>query len=255
MSEDGTAGRTGPGGPRSGPLPAVASAVGPVAGASRGPVLARAEAAPPERRRLLRRRPRRKLSEILADMAADESRERVTIADLVRAMHGRAFGALLLVFALPNALPAIPGTSGILGLPLLFLAAQMTLGRPPWLPRFISLRGMARGDFATLVARVTPWLERADTLTASRLHLLVDGPAERVVGLICLILATVLVLPVPFGNMLPGLAICMVALGVLERDGLWVVVGTITGALALVVAWGVIYAMAVGAWFILANAF
>jgi hypothetical protein len=55
--------------------------------------------------------------------------------------------------------------------------------------------------------------------------------------------------------MLPGLAICMVALGVLERDGLWVVVGTITGALALVVAWGVIYAMAVGAWFILANAF
>lgn len=212
-------------------------------------------ARPQDRRRLLRRRPRRKLSEILVDMAADDSRERVSIADLVRAMDGRAFGALLLVFAFPNALPAIPGTSGILGLPLLFLAAQMTLGRSPWLPRFISLRSMARTDFANLVDRVTPWLERADTLTASRLHPLVDGPAERLIGLVCLILATVLVLPVPFGNMLPGLAICMVALGVLERDGLWVLIGTVTGALALVVAWGVIYAMAVGLWFIVSNAF
>lgn len=237
--------------------PRVGSGIGrgavPGMGVGTGPAFV--AAAPPERRRLLRRRPKRKLSEILADMAADTSRERVSIADLVRAMDGRAFGALLLVFAFPNALPAIPGTSGILGLPLLFLAAQMTLGRPPWLPRFISLRGMARSDFANLVDRVTPWLERADKLTASRLHLLVDGPAERLVGLICLILATVLVLPVPFGNMLPGLAICMVALGVLERDGLWVVIGTVTGALALVVAWGVIYAMAMGAWFILSNAF
>ena len=209
----------------------------------------------PDRRRLLRRQPKRKLSEILTDMAADDSRDRVSIADLVRAMDGRAFGALLLIFALPNALPAIPGTSGILGLPLLFLAAQMALGRAPWLPRFIASRGMARADFTTLVGRVTPWLERADKLTASRLHLLVDGPAERLIGLVCLVLATVLVLPVPLGNMLPGLAICMFALGLLERDGLWVLAGVLTGVVAIGVAWGVVWALAKAAWFLIANAF
>lgn len=202
-----------------------------------------------------RRRPKRSLAEILGQLARDPSRERISVADIVAAMDGRAFGALLLVFAFPNALPAIPGTSGILGLPLLFLAAQMFIGRAPWLPAFISQRSMARGDFANLTDRVTPWLVRAERMTASRLHPFVDGPAERLIGLVCLILATVLVLPVPFGNMLPGLAICMIALGVLERDGLWVILGTLTGAASLAIAWGVIYALAKMAWFLVANAF
>lgn len=219
------------------------------------PQVARGPRVPVRERLRLRRGPKRTLAQILGDMAADTTRERVSIADLVRSMDGRAFGALLLVFAFPNALPAIPGTSGILGLPLLFLAAQMTLGRSPWLPRFISQRSMARGDFANLVDRVTPWLRRAERMTAARLTFLVDGWAERLVGLLCLILALVLVLPVPFGNMLPGLAICLFALGVLERDGLWVLGGVVTGAVALVVASGVIYAMARALWFLLVNAF
>lgn len=219
------------------------------------PQRVRAARLPVRERLRLRRRPQRTLAQILSEMAADDSRDRVSIADLVRAMDGRAFGALLLVFAFPNALPAIPGTSGILGLPLVFLAAQMTLGRSPWLPRFISMRSMARADFANLVERVTPWLRRAERMTQARLTVLVDGWAERLVGLVCLILALVLVLPVPFGNMLPGLAICLIALGVLERDGLWVIGGTVTGAVALVVASGVIYAMARAVWFLLVNAF
>lgn len=62
---------------------------------------------------------RKRLSAILDEIAADESRARIAVADLVTAMEARAYGALLLIFALPNVLPAPPGTSGILGLPLL----------------------------------------------------------------------------------------------------------------------------------------
>lgn len=209
----------------------------------------------PRRFRLRPPRPRKKLSQILDEMAHDASRERVAIADLVRAMHGRAFGALLLVFAIPNALPAIPGTSGILGMPLLFLTAQMMLGRLPWLPRFIAERGMARADFQGLVGRVNPWLDWADKLTAPRLQLLVEPLAEKLVGAFALVLSIVLVLPVPFGNMLPGFAICLIALGVLERDGLWVLGGIASGLLALFVASGVIYALARGAWFLVTSTF
>lgn len=212
-----------------------------------------AEAAPGRPRRFRPRRPRRKLSEILSEIAHDATLDRVAIADLMRAMDGRAFGALLLIFAIPNALPAIPGTSGILGLPLLYLAAQMMLGRSPHLPRFVSSRGMGRAEFGALVERINPWLARADRLTAPRLHWLMDGWAERVVGAWVLVLATVLVLPIPFGNMLPGFAICLVALGVLERDGLWILGGIISGVLALWVASGVIYLLARGAWMLIAG--
>jgi hypothetical protein len=210
------------------------------------------------RRGFLRRRPprpRKKLAEILAELAADETRERVSIADIVTAMHGRAFGALMLIFAVPNALPAIPGTSGILGLPLLFLSAQMMLGREPWLPKVISNRSVMRTDFAALVARVNPWLDWADRFTAPRLQWLVGGAAQRFLGLFCLLLSAVLILPIPLGNMLPAFAICLIALGVLERDGLWVLAGILAGLLAVIVVWGVILALATAAWFVVVNAF
>lgn len=215
------------------------------------------EAASARRRRLRlgAPRPRKKLSEILDELAGDSTRTRVSLADLVRAMHGRAFGALLLVFAFPNALPAIPGTSSILGLPLLFLSAQMMLGRPVWLPKVVSLRSMSRDDFANLVDRVNPWLEWADRFTAPRLSFLGETAAQRLIGAFCLILSVVLVLPVPLGNMLPGIALCLIALGVLERDGLWIAGGVIVGGVALLVAWGVVYALARGAWFLITNAF
>ena len=207
------------------------------------------------RRRLLRRpRPKKKLAQILEELAADMSRARISIADLALAMHGRAFGALLLVFAVPNALPAIPGTSSILGLPLLFLAAQMMLGRNVWLPKLVSQRSMSRDDFANLVERVNPWLDWADGFTTPRLMLLTEPVALRVLGFVCLVLSIVLVLPVPLGNMLPGIAICLIALGILERDGLWVLGGVVVGGFALLVAWGVIYALARAAWFLLTNA-
>jgi hypothetical protein len=211
------------------------------------------ESARPRRARI--HQPRRKLSEILSALAADESRASVSIADLLGTMHGRAFGALLLIFALPNALPAIPGTSGILGLPLLFLSAQMMLGRQPWLPKFISLRSMPRDDFANLVDRVNPWLEWADRFTSPRLQALTEPLAQRLVGAFCLLLSIVLALPVLFVNMLPGTALCLIGLGVLERDGLWMTGGLVLGLLALAVAAFVILALGGGAWFVFSNAF
>src|SRR3990167_7096408 len=56
--------------------------------------------------------PGRRMSELLKSIAADSTQERITIADLLSAMEGRAFGALLLLFAFPNILPSPPGPAG-----------------------------------------------------------------------------------------------------------------------------------------------
>lgn len=67
---------------------------------------------------------------------------------------------------------------------------------------------------------------------------------ECLVGLVCLLLSVVLVLPIPLGNVLPALAISLLALGVLTRDGLWVLVELPTAVVsAVVVASGVAFAM------------
>ena len=96
----------------------------------------------PSRWRRMSREPGQKFSEILAAIAADDSLDRVKVADLVGAMGDRAFGPLLFVFALPNILPAPPGTSGVLAIPLVFLAIQLMFGRKPWLPGFIASRSV-----------------------------------------------------------------------------------------------------------------
>jgi len=75
--------------------------------------------------------PRRRLSDILREIVDQGDSSHITVGDLLRSMDGRAFGALLLIFAFPNVLPAPPGLAAFLGLPLLYLSAQMMLGRMP----------------------------------------------------------------------------------------------------------------------------
>lgn len=208
-------------------------------------------------RRLRRKKrpPRKRLSELLDEIGADEGRIRISVSDILQLMSGRAIGALLLIFALPNALPAPPGVSGILGLPLVYLSAQMMLGRMPWLPPFIANRSMSREDYLQTVSRVTPLLARAERLLKPRLSALVRHPAERIIGAVCLLLALVLILPIPFGNMLPAFAIVLIALGVLERDGLWVLGGLLVAVGAMSIVSGVVYAAIKTTIYLMLNAF
>ncbi|ESW60771.1 MAG: ABC transporter permease [Rhodobacter sp. CACIA14H1] len=198
---------------------------------------------------------KKRFSQILDAIGADERRERVSVSDLMRAMDARAVAALILLFALPNVVPTPPGTSSILGLPLLYLTAQAMLGKLPWLPAIIADRSMTRADFNSFVGRVTPLLARVERLLRPRFLFITSATGERVIGGLCFVLAVVLALPIPLGNMLPALAISLMALGVLERDGVWVVIGALVGALSMVIVSGVVWALAKAAIFLLVNAF
>ena len=181
---------------------------------------------------------------MLRDLAAAD-RERIAIADILAAFGDRAFGALMLVFAAPNALPTPPGTSSVLGAPLLFITFQLMIGRSVlWLPRLITNRSVARADFARLVDRMAPWLEKAERLLRPRLTLLIGPVADRFIGAACLLLAVILFLPIPLGNMVPALAIAAFAIGLIERDGAAVSVGWAGTAAAA----GILVAISAALW-------
>lgn len=182
---------------------------------------------------------------MLAEIANDPARERIAIADVRNAMGDRAFGALLFVFAVPNTLPVnAPGVSVVLGIPLLFLSLQLMLGFTlPWLPRAVVEATVTRQSFARVMNVVVPWIRRAERLSEPRWPLLATGLAERLIGLVCAILSIVLILPVPFGNMGPAIAICILAFALLEQDGKATLAGLATTMAALTLAWGVILAI------------
>ena len=183
------------------------------------------------------------LSAVLRVLACDLTRERVSVGDLLSALGDRALGALMFVFAVPNVVPTPPGTSSVLGVPLVFLAAQVAFGLKPWLPGIISRRSMSREDFHLLISRIAPWLERAEKLLKPRASVLALPPMEFMVGLICLALALVLFLLIPLGNRLPAAAISLMALGLLERDGVWILAGFLATLASTALVSGVVYAL------------
>jgi hypothetical protein len=193
------------------------------------------------------------LSTLLRELVNNPELERISVGDLLSALGDRALASLLFVFAVPNVLPLPPGTSAILGAPLVFLAVQLAFGLRPWLPALIARRSMTRADFAALVARVEPWLARAERLLRPRATALARPPMEYLIGMVCLVLAVVLVLPVPLGNMLPALAISLLALGVLERDGLWILAGLGAAAVSAVVVSGVVFVMVQAAFYFVSE--
>lgn len=166
----------------------------------------------------------RRLSDIVKSIDGSEN---MTLGKLVDSLGERAFGALMFIFAVPNIIPTPPGTSAILGLPLVILTYQLMIGRQSlWLPSVVRERQISREIISSFVTRVTPVMARLERVLRPRLGFLVSTDvAERVIGFITFLLAIVLFLPIPFGNILPAAAMACVALGLAERDGLAVAIG------------------------------
>jgi hypothetical protein len=185
----------------------------------------------------------RRISSILEALPHAVAGDRISFGDLVDAFEQRAYGPLIVVFAAPNMLPvALPGISAVLGAPLILLTAQLMLGRRrPWLPGFLRRRSLARGTFEGMVARLVPRLRRIEAWVAPRLLVLTGILGKRLIGALGLLLALIIMLPVPFGNAVPGLALVVMSVGLLGRDGLAVLAGGLIGVAGLAIVSGFVY--------------
>jgi hypothetical protein len=182
---------------------------------------------------------RRRMSGLLRSLALTWPGTRLSLGELENALGDRSFGVLLLVFSIPA---LVPGVASVAAIPLVLLGVQLALGhRTPWMPGFVRRRSMATKDFTRVVRRVVPVIERIETLLRPRDAAIVAPLGERLIGLMCAILALLLPIPLPFGNAIVVLPIMILALGLLERDGRVVLGGFFAGvacaSLFLVLTW------------------
>ena len=180
---------------------------------------------------------RASFSRLLADLLAADDTPEIAVGELIDGLRDRAFGAVLLVFAAPNMLPVtLPGTSLLTSLPILLVSVQLLLGwRELHVPARLAQRRLPRAGLQMVVARLTPWLQRAERITRPRLALLVSPPAERLVGAVGLILGVVLFFPIPLGNIPPGVSIALLGLGLMERDGRMIAIGLGAAVLSVLI--------------------
>ncbi|MCU0856310.1 MAG: exopolysaccharide biosynthesis protein [Rhodobacteraceae bacterium] len=173
-----------------------------------------------------------RLSEVFAALAAEE-RDRVSIRDVVEALGDRSFAPVMILLAVPNAIPFIPGSSTVLGLLLALVAVQLLAGRRRvWLPERLNRWSFDRDAFGRLVDKVTPWLVRFEKMAKPRFWPESYRLAERLAGAVAIVLSLMIMLPIPFANGVPAIAICLLALGISERDGVWLGAGLLVGAVA-----------------------
>lgn len=152
---------------------------------------------------------------------------------IVVKMRRRSFGGLLLILA---ALGLIPGISTLAGLAMLVPAVQMAMGfRAPRLPRFIRRRRIGASALRALGGRAVPWIERIERYVRPRLIPLTMPPVQIAIGILTLGLALLVMLPVPFSNLPPALAVLCFSLGLFERDGLLIGLGLVLAVVALAI--------------------
>lgn len=185
---------------------------------------------------------RQPLSAVLSETL--ENHETISVDELVARFGGRALGALLLVFGLMCTLPLPPGGTTVFGAPLLILAPQLMFGRrSPWLPARVRRRSIETRHLRKGLDRVLPWLTRIEAISRPRLSVLFSGPGQLAIGLICTVFAVILILPIPLGNLLPGAAVSVLSLSLIQRDGALALLGYVLAAASvgvLALAGGVI---------------
>jgi hypothetical protein len=170
------------------------------------------------------------ISQRLEDLVRDASGTSVTLDWILTQLHERAFGLFLLVLALPCCIPFLYGIPQVVSLPLMFVSAQILLGRRvPWLPRNLGARRVSVAGLEQLARRAGPWLRRIETISRPRLSALTRPPAERLVGLALVLFSASILVPLPGTNTVPGFAVVIVSMGLLQRDGVLVILGALLG--------------------------
>ncbi|MCI5076208.1 exopolysaccharide biosynthesis protein [Oricola sp.] len=183
----------------------------------------------------------RPLSQVLSELAGEEH-GKVSVRRIRNALADRSFATFLVFTAGLNLLPFPPGSTVLLGVPIVLVAFQMVFGYPTvWLPRFFLKRSLSQKAFHKMTTWLIPFLIRMENWVRPRYWPFPNAKsAEKIVGVIALIYAIAVVIPIPFGNWLPALAVCICGIALSERDGVWLAIGTIVGVVAICIMVGVV---------------
>jgi hypothetical protein len=125
----------------------------------------------------------------------------------------------------------------LLGLPLVLVSAQMIYGRSDaWLPELITRRSIPSETFRSIMQRLIPRLTRLERMIRPRYWPFWRRHGDRVIGLIALVLAIIVTLPIPLGNGPPAFATVLLGLALSQRDGILFAVGCAValGSIAIV---------------------
>jgi hypothetical protein len=191
----------------------------------------------------------RTFSDVLERLGQGQA-DKLSLREMVEAFGERGFGAVILMLALMALVPWPPGGKAVFSVPIILIAAELALQREKvWLPRWLLNLSVNRNSYRSAADKILPRLRRVERLTRPRWPALTGEVADVVIGLICILLALMMALPVPFGDALPGLTLALFGLGIIQRDGAFILAGffgTAVCGIYLALVWTTVVAVVAG---------
>lgn len=176
-----------------------------------------------------------KTSSLLKSLLSQNTEKFIHLGYLIEQFKGRSFGGLLLMLSILALLPIISFVAGML---ILIVGVQMLLGISiPVLPNFIIDKKVDKRNFEDYVNKALPWLVKSEHYIRPRWLGLTKPFIQRCLGLLIILLALVSLMPLPLSNMPPSIALILIALGIMERDGILLTIGIFISFLALLIGY------------------
>nr|WP_210304864.1 exopolysaccharide biosynthesis protein [Rhizobium sp. BK212] len=167
----------------------------------------------------------------------------LSIGEALEAMGPTSIAFTILFLAIP-ALTPIPGPFGmVFGTALALVSLQIVAGgRKVWLPAIIRDRRVSSVALDLIVGHAVPVIARVEKLVrAGRLQALTGRTVQALLGIPVFLLAVVIALPIPFGNILPVLSLVVLAVALMERDGLVTLIGLLLTSATIVATTALLY--------------
>lgn len=171
-------------------------------------------------------------SDNAAPQSDEETGPKATLGDVLNRLDERAYGFLLLLLALPCCLPFVYLLPQIVALPMLALAGQLAAGkRHPWLPEALEKRRFSITAFEKVLNRSERYVGWVENIARPRLRPVTGHGGARIVGALMLVPTASILLPLPSTNTVPGIGVAIASIGLIERDGVLVILGLLIGFL------------------------
>lgn len=176
---------------------------------------------------------RESVSAVLEHLLATDTD--VTVGEIFERVAGRGYGLLMIVLGLPMLIPILPpGASTVVGPIYMLLAVQLVVGfGRPWLPKWLRRHELSQRSVERFRRRGLPLVRRLERFSRRRFGVLNNPVMTRLAAVIIFSMGLILLSPAPFLNTLPALTVMIIGVGLLNDDGIFLMIGILLGLVVM----------------------
>jgi len=180
------------------------------------------------------------ISQRLRSLVRSLPRTGITLSELIQRVGNDGLLILVALLTLVFLIPvSIPGVSTVFGAAILLISVSRLLRRNLWIPSTLEHRVIGTRKLRPLLRKALSWLKKIETVSRpNRMGwLAADGAVGTLNSLALILGAVLLMMPfglIPFSNTFPAVAILFLAIGLLQKDGVSVLLGHVSNVVTII---------------------